>query len=233
MSSRSRDKRYRKTINFQLDLNKPDEQAIAQHIQELKRERGYSKAIRDGIRLIVDLRNGRLDVLYELFPWVLQQTASQTESLPVEALEKVASNTENALRRHIEQLENLILQQGAIPVNPGQKPSEVRLPVSRNDDFEIEITRTGNTENNNSGWNFMIASAMQIYGNCDSLPPQIIDYGLRTGRIPADSVRRKTTAKRDAKSTGSASFEKGNPGKIAGADAALVAPDFDDLEDFL
>ena len=229
MKAQSRDKRYRKTINFQLDLNKPDGQEVAQHIKELKRGRGYAKAIRDGIRLIVDLQKGRLDVLRELFPWVVEQSASSSESLPIEALEKVAFSTENALRRHIEQLENLILQQGAIPVNPGQKPSEVSPPARKNDDFEIEITRTGNTENNNSGWNFMIASAMQIYGNCDSLPPQIIDYGLRTGRIPADMIRRKSSAK----STESAPTEQANPGKIAGTDVTLAAPDFDDMEDFL
>ncbi|HKI69834.1 MAG TPA: hypothetical protein VKA67_09610, partial [Verrucomicrobiae bacterium] len=95
------------------------------------------------------------------------------------------------------------------------------------------ITHTGNTENNNSGWNFMIASALQVYGNCDSLPPQIVDYGLRTGRTPADAIRHKTAPKNEAKSTKSTPVEKGNPGKIAGADASLAAPDFDDLEDFL
>jgi hypothetical protein len=233
MSARSKDNRYRKTIHFQLDLNKPGGQEIAQHIQDLKRERAYSKAVRDGIRLVVDLQKGRLDVLQELFPWVIEKIAAQPETLPVEALEKVASNTEDAFRRHIEQLENLILQQGAVPVHPGQKPSEVKPPVYNNDDFDLEITRTGNTENNNSSWNFMIASSMQVYGNCDSLPPQIVDYGLRTGRIPADMVKRKPMAKSPPKVAKSTHKKQENPGKIAGADTSFISPEFDDLDDYL
>ena len=42
--------------------------AVAEHIQKLKSERAFTSTIRDGIRLIVDLRAGRVDVLRELFP---------------------------------------------------------------------------------------------------------------------------------------------------------------------
>ena len=58
---------------FWLNLNKLDEHALAEKIGELKARRTFSRTIRDGIRLICDLRQGRTDVLAELFPWVLAE----------------------------------------------------------------------------------------------------------------------------------------------------------------
>lgn len=64
------DNRYRSQFKFWLDVNKPDEQALAALCEDLKRRGLYTKTIRDGINLVDDLRNGRLDVLFTLYPWV-------------------------------------------------------------------------------------------------------------------------------------------------------------------
>ena len=61
---------YRIMQKFWLDLEKPDHEEVNEIIHALKRARSYSKAIRDGLRLIFDLSAGNLDVLFELFPWV-------------------------------------------------------------------------------------------------------------------------------------------------------------------
>ena len=61
---------YRLMYRFWLNIAKPAEEAIADKIEILKNERMFSQTIRDGIRLICDLRDGKLDVLFELFPWV-------------------------------------------------------------------------------------------------------------------------------------------------------------------
>lgn len=63
-------KSHRLMFRFWLDLFKPEEEAIADTIELLKNERSFSKTIRDGIKLITNLREGKLDVLFELFPWV-------------------------------------------------------------------------------------------------------------------------------------------------------------------
>jgi hypothetical protein len=63
-------KRYRMRFDFQLNVAKEDEYAIAEQIAALKQQGLYSKTVRDGIRLVSDLRDGNLDVLFELFPWV-------------------------------------------------------------------------------------------------------------------------------------------------------------------
>lgn len=62
---------FRKRFIFWLDLDKPDQLKLAEDIETLKADRHYSKTIRDGIRLIIDLRAGRTDVLFELFPWMI------------------------------------------------------------------------------------------------------------------------------------------------------------------
>jgi hypothetical protein len=228
MATHNKRRRYRKQFWFQLDLNKPDEQKIASRIGDLKRERTFSKTIRDGIRLIWDLQKGRVEVLQELFPWVLEQ---QSDTSSETAIEKVTSTTEDLMRQHIERLESLILQQGATPIADGIKPSAVALSRTGSpsiDDIQLEVKHATNSENNNASWNFMIASALQIYGDYDNLPPQVIDYGLRTGRIPADRVKRKT-APQSPKGTSS----NENPQKIANADIVLNEPNFDDLDDLL
>jgi hypothetical protein len=63
-------KRFRLRFTFWLDVNKEDEAEIADKVEKLKQDRLFVQTIRDGIRLICDLRDGKLDVLFELFPWV-------------------------------------------------------------------------------------------------------------------------------------------------------------------
>lgn len=62
--------RLRQRFNFWLDLNKTDDAILAHEIQDLKKCRQFSQTIRDGIRLIVDLRRGNTSVLCELFPLI-------------------------------------------------------------------------------------------------------------------------------------------------------------------
>jgi len=60
--------RHRIMYKFWLDANKDDELLLMEDIDDLKYRRLFSKTIRDGIRLIIDLRKGNLDVFLELFP---------------------------------------------------------------------------------------------------------------------------------------------------------------------
>lgn len=62
--------RFRLRFTFWLDMLKKEEANIADTIELMKNERSFSSAIRDGLRLIWDLRQGKLEVLFELFPWV-------------------------------------------------------------------------------------------------------------------------------------------------------------------
>lgn len=62
--------RFRLQFKFWLDVNKPDEHALAELCEDLKRRGLYTKTVRDGISLANDLSKGRLDVLLTLYPWV-------------------------------------------------------------------------------------------------------------------------------------------------------------------
>ncbi len=65
-----KDKRYRFQLRFWLDLEKSDEYWLAEYAALLKNNRGFARAIRNGLRLIHDLQQGKTDVLIELFPWI-------------------------------------------------------------------------------------------------------------------------------------------------------------------
>ena len=69
--------RFRLMYRFWLDVNKADEYELAETIDLLKQKRSFVETIRDGIRLITDLRAGQLDVLFELFPWVTETLRSE------------------------------------------------------------------------------------------------------------------------------------------------------------
>lgn len=54
--------------DFWLDVAKPEQHELAEYLEQMKHERLFAKTIRDGIRLIRDLRAGNVTVLVELFP---------------------------------------------------------------------------------------------------------------------------------------------------------------------
>lgn len=64
------EKRNRARLGFWLDFGKDDELMVAETIDNLKRNRKYQRAIIQGLKLIVSLWDGRVDILLEMFPWV-------------------------------------------------------------------------------------------------------------------------------------------------------------------
>ena len=96
-------KRFRLRYAFWLNLMDSAENSLAERIETLKAERTFAKTIRDGIRLVCDLRAGKLDVLFELFPWV------KAEFLTGVQPQKTAGEVE--LQRQLERLEKLLTEQ--------------------------------------------------------------------------------------------------------------------------
>ena len=64
--------RFRLRFHFWLDMNKPEEAALAETIGELKSCRSFAQAVRQGIRLVVSLAQGDVSVLEALFPQVVE-----------------------------------------------------------------------------------------------------------------------------------------------------------------
>ncbi len=128
-------KRFRLRFTFWLDMQKADEAGIAEMIDSLKADRTFASVIRDGIRLMCDLRAGRTDVLFALFPWVREAA----HPAPV-------ATADQRLQQQIKRLEELLLAQGNIPIHPPltastpPKSSRQAKPKSR-----VEVTRSAGT----------------------------------------------------------------------------------------
>jgi hypothetical protein len=93
-------KRFRLKHTFWLDVTKADERDLAARIEDLKEQRRFSQTIRDGIRLISDLRAGRTETLFALFPWLAAELSVVSEG-----------RGELSLERQLEELRALIVSQ--------------------------------------------------------------------------------------------------------------------------
>lgn len=130
-----RAQRFRLRQVFWLDMNKPDEEALAATIEDLKQRRTFVTTIRDGIRLICDLRRGKLDVLFELFPWVRAEFLEYMQSLQPDK-----SAAEIRLEQQLARLERLLLQQVSAPGGP--RPLTLPRPAADEDDAAlVKITK--------------------------------------------------------------------------------------------
>ena len=75
----------RQRFKFWMRTDLETESHIIRVLDNAKSRRKFTATIRDGVRLVHDLQNGRVDVLLELFPWVMtlveQKTAPTPENL--------------------------------------------------------------------------------------------------------------------------------------------------------
>lgn len=101
------------------------------------------------------------------------------------------------------------------PPPPETAPRPVLKPVEAALSAEmLEIKQATASDDDKPTWNFMIASAQAVYGHYKHLPPEIVAYGVRIGRIPPDALPTAAT---------------GSAKPLAGA-KPLAAPTFDDDE---
>ena len=147
-------KRFRLRQTFWLNLLKPEEAELADTIEILKNERSFAKVIRDGIRLVNDLRKGKLDVLFELFPWVRAEFLEYMRALQPQPVADTHSMSEQLAR-----LEKLLLEQGNVPVQSASEPGSITVTggpkllvvpsvaasVFDDDDVVLDIRRDGSS----------------------------------------------------------------------------------------
>ncbi len=105
-------KSFRVKFMFWIDAAKKEGDDLIEQIEGLKRERLFAKTLRDGIRLICDLRAGQTDVLFDLFPWI-KDGLQISPTVPVE----------KGIQEQIARLEALLLAQGNMPIrSTGEQP---------------------------------------------------------------------------------------------------------------
>ena len=151
--------RFRLQFKFWLDVNKPDEYALAEIIADLKESKTFSKVIRDGIRLIWSLGQGNLDVLLALFPWI--------EDAFYERFKEREPASDSALQQQLARLEKLLIEQGSVPIDQvpkGPKPlmmSPVPEKVDDEDDSALLTLKKTASVSKQASANFL-ASAFSL-----------------------------------------------------------------------
>jgi hypothetical protein len=116
-------KRYRMRFDFQLNIAKDDENAIAEQILELKGQGLYSKTVRDGISLVSDLRAGSLEVLFDLFPWVRADFLEYMASI-----QSQKNETELVIAEQLARIETMLSRTGEGTSRGGQ-PKPLHIPA--------------------------------------------------------------------------------------------------------
>lgn len=143
----TRKRRFPFRFEFWLDLNDDTENTLADYIAELKAARTFVTTVRDGLRLIRDLRSGEINVLLELFPMVAAKLQKPTPQ---------ASNDD--IKREIAALQELLLSQNSnAPLVAAPRalnaPSSFALPTLDDDDMDtIVLSKDTNTD---SALNFL------------------------------------------------------------------------------
>lgn len=61
---------------FWLNGDKDDELLVAETVDELKAHRSFSAVVRDGIMIVKELKEGRVDLLLKLYPFVKDAVAA-------------------------------------------------------------------------------------------------------------------------------------------------------------
>lgn len=161
----TRKQHFRLRFTFWLDMLNDEEQSLADYVEELKTRRSFAKTIRDGLRLVRDLRAGKVDVLFELFPWVKAEFIAGITS-------KSDSRGDDRMHREFEELKALILSTSNAPLvaapagNPrplmsisaGAAPQALNVPkfdLPRFDDDDIDTLVIAKDTKTDSAANFL------------------------------------------------------------------------------
>lgn len=151
--------RHRIGYTFWLDLLKPQEENLSDEIELLKNKRSFASTIRDGIRLILSLREGRVDVLLELFPFVREK------------LQPPPMSGNDDLKKELAWIKELMLSQykgdgGIKMASVGQGPKPLIMntaPITAYDDDDELVIRKDKGSGERAAQN-LINSMMALNG---------------------------------------------------------------------
>lgn len=137
-------KRFRLKFMFWLDMGKSDEAELAEEIEALKEHRLFSETIRDGIRLICDLRSGRTDRLFVMFPWIAGE------------VDRGVAAQSQSVQQELERLWGALASQSVVPgTQSNSRPiSAGGLAAALPGDDEIKL-QVKAVKNGTSGKNFL------------------------------------------------------------------------------
>jgi hypothetical protein len=104
-------------FSFWLNLNDEDQYRLAETIEALKEARLFSKAIRDGLRIMAGLLQGDIDPLLTLYPWIIDAILVRYGQPVKPTKNSDTPSGGDGLEHKIDRLEQLILKQ-SVNLNP-------------------------------------------------------------------------------------------------------------------
>jgi len=135
---------------FWLDLTKDDQDHLDEQINELKQARTFTQTVREGIRLICDLRQGNMTVLFELFPWIKADLLADVQ--PQETV------GEKAIREQLERIEAQLAGQGIdFDTKAIQLVNRREASDAQDDDIQLAIKKDTSTNAADNFLNSMMA----------------------------------------------------------------------------
>lgn len=145
-------------FKFSLSIHDKHDRAVRKIVEGLRKRGKLSQSIRDGLRLINDLRRGRTKVLLELFPDILEKLCPPEPKTDDDLKQKIALlelRQQQLEQRQIDAPEPAYKQSGAgigLTAAPGStlgKGKLLALPIPDDDDDDdtIMVTKAAPTMN--------------------------------------------------------------------------------------
>lgn len=232
-------KDHRLQFRFWLDVIRPEEESLAEYVEDLKVRRSFAQTIRDALRLIRDLQAGRLFVLLSLFPWVEDYFRERFANA-------TPAPQPDWLHGQLEQLRELLQQRpmlpsGDSPALPESRPI-AKLPAANNiNNIDLEIKKTSKPVNAGrililQVWLTSSEKNIELF-KAEDLEMVTGHPAFNQSLIKAEIARRKKAAQ----FTPQPAAEKpviaepppattGNSKQLKGAEIEFAAPDFEELD---
>lgn len=133
-------KRHRMQFRFWLDANKQSERQMIQDLEHFKSKRQFADTIRKALSLFFSLMLGDLSILRELFPatvealrvdacaTLLAENAKLKQQIiglqnTIAKLDAMPTSDDTAIQKQLARLEQLLIDQGNVPVKSPIAPS--------------------------------------------------------------------------------------------------------------
>ena len=228
----ARQKPYRMMFRYWLDATKDEELALADFCEGLKQTRSFSSTIRQALTLIRDLRAGRLDSLFAMFPWILGWLEERAEAIAEAKLRADNSGYPDQFEGYLERIERLLEGTDREPIARIEEREPARLLASGADDEALIGVKRAEMNPKIPGWNYAFALA-KMRGEFDHLEPDCLHYLLDSGKLQRSQLKAGTLEKLDFEAQNTVAMQPVGIKKME-IKADLSVPDYaDDDEDLI
>ena len=228
----ARQKPYRMMFRYWLDATKDEELALADFCEELKESRSFVSTIRQALTLIRDLRAGRLDSLFALFPWILGWLEERAEAIAEAKIRAEGGGYPEQIEGYLERIERLLEGQDRRPAARIEEHESPRLLASGDDDGGLITVNRAEMNPKVPSWNYAFAQAGLYGSGFDHLESDCLNYLLDNGKLKRSQLKVGTLEKLDFEAQNTVAMQPVSIKKME-INVDLSVPDYADDDDDL